>query len=136
MRITEGPLGRTYKTWQQMKQRCLNPKAPDYARYGGRGIAVCDRWMSFWNFLADMGVRPEGRTLDRIENRQGYEPYNCRWATPAQQQQNMQSTKLTPRAVRQMRWLVAGGFKQVDVAPAFGVHPSTVSLVVNHQMWR
>jgi hypothetical protein len=76
-----------------MRQRCNNPNAPDYSRYGGRGIEVCRRWQnSFQNFLDDMGERPEGKTLDRADNSKGYEPDNCRWATPTEQQENRRNT--------------------------------------------
>lgn len=75
----------TYNTWASMKQRCLNPNSPKYRLYGGRGITICDRWLKFENFLADMGERPPGLTLDRIDNDGDYEPGNCRWATSTQQ---------------------------------------------------
>jgi hypothetical protein len=79
----------TYSSWQAMIKRCTNPNTWSWKHYGGRGITVCDRWRySFENFLADMGEKPEGLTLDRINNELGYSPENCRWATPAEQFRN------------------------------------------------
>jgi hypothetical protein len=78
----------TYVTWSNMIQRTTNPRNPAWPNYGGRGITVCERWRDFARFLADMGERPEGRTLDRIDNDRGYEPGNCRWATWIEQAGN------------------------------------------------
>lgn len=91
---THGMYGsRVNKTWSTMLERCLNENATSYADYGGRGVTVCERWLSFENFYADMGDRPEGKTLDRKDNAIGYEPGNCRWATASEQQNNRRNSR-------------------------------------------
>ena len=82
----------TYITWDKMKTRCNNPNHERYKDYGGKGIKVCVRWNSFVNFLKDMGERPEGKTLDRIDTTKGYSKSNCRWATIKQQMRNRNNT--------------------------------------------
>ncbi len=82
---------RTWRSWMDMRARCFNTNNPAYPRYGGRGITICERWDSYKSFLADMGECPPGLQLDRIDNELGYEPDNCRWATPKEQASNRRS---------------------------------------------
>jgi len=84
-----------YGVWKNMKQRCTNPNNPRYVDYGGRGITVCKRWLSFENFYADMGDRPKGMSLDRRNNDRGYSPSNCQWASTSAQNINSRRAKPT-----------------------------------------
>lgn len=84
-----GRVSPTYGSWHNMLRRCSEPTHNRYHLYGGRGVTVCDRWAnSFENFLEDMGERPEGKTLDRVDVNGNYEPANCKWSTPTEQARN------------------------------------------------
>ena len=99
-----------YRAWAGMVNRCTNPNNSHYHLYGGRGIKVCDRWRTFKNFLDDMGERPEGMSLDRIDPLGDYENSNCRWATPLEQRLNYSEDgdirqREGARAAGKKRWL-------------------------------
>ena len=90
--MSKAPL---YNTWKAMKTRCYNQKDLSYKNYGGRGISVCKSWRdSFEAFYADMGDRPEGMSIDRIDNGGDYKPGNCRWSTPTEQHNNKRTNRL------------------------------------------
>jgi hypothetical protein len=107
-----------YWTWWAMLQRCKNPNHPAYLNYGGRGISVCERWEKFPAFFEDMGHRPHGGTLERVDNNAGYSPENCRWATRKEQQRNL----------RRNRWLTYQGRSVLvsDLAEQFGMKRATL----------
>lgn len=98
-RTTHGLSGQPeYQVWASMKERCNNPNTANFSDYGGRGIEVCARWNDYAMFIADMGRRPVGCSIDRINNAGNYEPGNCRWATRKEQNRNTRKNKMLTHA--------------------------------------
>jgi hypothetical protein len=126
-----------------MKNRCTDPKATGYPRYGGAGVSVCERWTSFLNFLADMGERPPTTTLGRCGDKGNYEPGNCEWQTRKQQAKSGSSNgkaKLTEEQVLCVRSLyqpkARRGCSAKNMANDLGVSFGTVDSIVRHATWR
>lgn len=116
-----------YYVWSEMRARCRCKTHKRYSDYGGRGIAVCDEWIKFQTFLKDMGERPKGTSLDRIDNNSGYCKENCRWATKKEQSRN----------TRQNRWITIGNKRKImsDWAEECGISLQTISSRIHLMGW-
>lgn len=131
-RTTHGMTGTpTYRSWSGARERCTNPNHPKFDRYGGRGIEMCESWrLSFEQFLEDMGERPPGTTLDRVDNDGGYTPTNCRWASHSEQQLNRSCRSLTLDQEEEVVSLLDIGWSQSRIARHFGVSRSPIARIV------
>lgn len=116
---------REYAGWTAMRERCNNPTCHKFHLYGGRGIKVCERWDSFENFYADMGPRPKGYTIERIDNDGNYEPSNCKWATKTEQSRNRRGV-YTPQEDQKIREAIALGYSFPQMAKHVGKSPGSV----------
>lgn len=94
----------TYNSWEGILDRCINPNRENYSNYGGRGIIIYKRWLKFKNFFEDMGERPKGLTIERIDNEKGYYKENCKWATPNEQQHNRRICKHNKTGTTGIHW--------------------------------
>jgi len=123
---TESKFSPEYHTWSGMIQRCTNKNRKMWKYYGGKGVTVCDRWLNnFEDFLADMGPRPEGMTLDRVEGHKGYYLENCRWATASTQASN--KVKKTEGYAQDILCLVMLGRGYLpDIIECLNLHPEVV----------
>lgn len=129
----------TWRSWNAMFSRCYNAKCKDYSNYGGRGIAVCTRWTGekgFENFLADVGEKPSGKTLDRRNNDGVYEPGNCRWATQSEQNRNSSLAKLTMLRVQEIHGRHEHGESKASISRRMCLHHQTVSSILCGESWK
>lgn len=122
-----------YTSWQNMKQRCLNPKHPKYPRYGGRGIAICDEWLDILSFKAwaeTSGFGP-GMTIDRINGDGNYCPENCRWVSSSENSRKKRTTKLSLEQAEAIRVRIAHGESEYALAEEYGVVHGTIWFIQN-----
>lgn len=131
----DGHVTSTYRIWKGMRERCRNPNIPNYFRYGGRGITVCERWQTYANFLADMGECPPGLSIERENNDGNYEPGNCHWATDLEQGRNTRKVRLTAESRAYIDRRIAEGARHHIVAAELGVNRSTVSDYKRGKTW-
>lgn len=125
----------TYKTWAGMKNRCYNPLCGDYKNYGARGIAVCERWHDFQSFLEDMGIKPAGMSIERLDNEADYSPGNCVWATKATQSRNRRFVHLNAEKAEAIRAGRRQGKTYEALAQEFGTSISHAHRIVKGQSW-
>lgn len=141
MSVKTNPL---YSTWKGMRSRCNNPNHSRYKDYGERGISVCKEWDDFYIFYSDMGDRPEGKTLDRIDNNGAYCKENCKWSTITEQNRSSRRCKLNEEQVRSIRQeprqkpgrSQKGLLSVQQIAEKYGVKYGTIRSILTHQNWK
>ena len=122
-----GSYDNAYWSWKAMIRRCTNPSHDSYPHYGGRGIKVCDRWMIYENFKHDMGDRPKGLSIDRIDPDGNYEPGNCKWSTSHEQSNNRRYNRIISYEGKE--------YTCSQLARAYGIEPSTLNMRLYRYNW-
>lgn len=126
-----------YHVWSEMKERCYNKTNKNYHAWGGRNVTVCERWRkNVANFISDMGDRPDGHSIDRINNDGNYEPINCRWADATTQARNRRSTKLTIEKAEEIRSFRQEGLTLAKISEIVGFGEKVIHDVVSNKTWR
>lgn len=140
VKATEENRKYTKRSYMSMRDRCTNPNSPAYAFYGAKGITLCNRWLNGENnlngwtcFFMDMGPRPQGMSIDRIDNAIGYTPENCRWADKYTQARNRSTTKLNTAAVQT---ILAGVGTKREMANQYGVSIGQVKKIRQRKAWK
>lgn len=125
----------TYKTWKEMRSRCNSPSNDKFKWYGGRGIKVCQEWGTFEQFLIDMGERPKGMTIDRINNDGDYTPSNCVWLSPLDQTRKQSKNKLSLELASLLRFDRESKMTYRELGVKYGVSATTAHRCFHHKTW-
>jgi len=125
-----------YRIWDSMIRRCHLKTHRAYESYGGRGIEVCKEWRSFEGFYKDMGDKPDGLTLERIDNSLGYSKENCKWASVTEQARNRRTTKLNGNDASLIKSMISIGITQTAIASQFGVSRTNIGHIAQGNTWK
>lgn len=131
-----GQCSPTYRSWKSMMCRCHSPKSDLDNCYLARGIKVCDKWLKFQGFLSDMGIRPEGTSLDRKDNNLGYYKENCRWANADEQARNRRNTKLDYNKALEIATKMLNGGKATIIAKEYNISESVPREIYKGRAWK
>lgn len=129
-------MNRAKSIWRGMMERCSNPRCKEWKNYGGRGISVSKRWLSFENFIEDMGLPGEGMSIERINVNAGYSRSNCKWIPRNQQNRNKRDTKLTEETAAEVSAVIQAGGVVKGVAMQYGISESHARKVSKGRYWK